>query len=133
MEHSDALDLEQGAFLKRTPRDIAQSLKHSAEQSKRRKGTPFQSAMSMLNFFINRGGKNLSAAQKWKLEKTKDALRILFGREEKSPAAKAASGTGKKSNRKKSNRKTAARKTTKRKQPGRKTPARKKTRKKRAS
>lgn len=57
MERSDALDLESGVFKKRTPSAIAKSLKRSAEQSKRRKGTPFQSAMSMLNFFINAAAK----------------------------------------------------------------------------
>src|SRR5579864_8975546 len=88
-QHSDALDLESGVFTKRTPKAIALSLKLSAERSKRRKGTPYQSAMSMLNFFINRGGKNLTAAQKAKLEKAKDELRIAFGRK---PAAARASG-----------------------------------------
>jgi hypothetical protein len=81
MERSDALDLEEGVFKKRDPKAIARSLKRSAEHSKRRKGTPFQSAMSMLTFFINRGGKNLSKAQKTRLEKAKDELRIAFGRE----------------------------------------------------
>jgi hypothetical protein len=53
-KHSDALDLEHDVFRSKDPRKIARSLKHSAEQSKRRKGTPYQSAMSMLNFYINR-------------------------------------------------------------------------------
>src|SRR5499427_5960332 len=56
-KHSDALDLERDAFKAKDPRKIALSLKRSAEQSKRRKGTPYQSAMSMLNFYINRAGK----------------------------------------------------------------------------
>jgi len=55
-------------------------LKHSAEQSKRRKGTPYQSAMSMLNFYINRAGKNLPPMQKRILERAKDELRGVFGR-----------------------------------------------------
>lgn len=88
MEHSNALDLESGVFLKRTPAAIAKSLKRSAEQSKRRKASPFASAMSMLNFYINRGGENLSTAQKDKLEKAKDALRKEFGREPISAAPK---------------------------------------------
>src|SRR6266403_2839523 len=54
-QHSDALDLEHDVFRSKDPRKIARSLKHSAEQSKRRKG--YQSAMSMLNFYINRVGK----------------------------------------------------------------------------
>ena len=79
-EHSDALDLESHIFRSRSPRRIAQSLKHSAESSKRRKGTPYQSAMSMLNFYINRAGKLLSAKQKKVLEHAKDELRAAFGR-----------------------------------------------------
>src|SRR5690606_23772736 len=68
-ETSDAMDLEQGVFKKHSPKKIAQSLKRSSTKSKRKKGTPYQSAMSMLNFYINRGGKKLSAAQKKILEK----------------------------------------------------------------
>ena len=77
-EHSDALSLEESVFKKRSARQIAESLKRSAEASKRRKGTPLQSAMSMLNFYINRAGKNLSASRKRTLEKAKDELRELF-------------------------------------------------------
>lgn len=80
MQRSEALDLEPGVFKKRTPSAIAKSLKRSAERSKRRKGTPFQSAMSMLNFYINRGGKNLSKAQVAKLERAKSELRRLYHR-----------------------------------------------------
>jgi hypothetical protein len=77
-ETSNALDLETGVFSKDDPRSIARSLKHSAEHSRRRKGNPFQSAMSMLNFYINRAGKNLSPEQRSRLEKAKDELRSLF-------------------------------------------------------
>ncbi len=59
-EHSDALDLEPDIFKHTDPKEIAASLKRSAEHSRRRKGTAFQSAMSMLNFYINRAGRNLS-------------------------------------------------------------------------
>ncbi len=79
-QHSDALDLEHDVFRSKDPRKIARSLKHSAEQSKRRKGTPYQSAMSMLNFYINRAGKNLPPMQKRILERAKDELRGVFGR-----------------------------------------------------
>ncbi|MER8508693.1 DUF3175 domain-containing protein [Mesorhizobium sp. M0199] len=79
-EHSDALDLEEHIFESHDPRKIAASLKRSAEHSDRRKVGPFQSAMSMLNFYINRAGKNLPAAQKKVLEDAKDELRALFGR-----------------------------------------------------
>ncbi|PYL48609.1 MAG: hypothetical protein DMF32_09015 [Verrucomicrobia bacterium] len=79
-KHSDALDLEHDVFRSKDPRKIALSLKHSAEQSKRRKGTSYQSAMSMLNFYINRAGKNLPPMQKRILERAKDELRGVFGR-----------------------------------------------------
>ena len=79
-KHSDALDLEPDVFKSKDPRKIACSLKHSAEESHRRKGTPYQSAMSMLNFYINRAGKNLPKAQKRILEHAKDELRDVFGR-----------------------------------------------------
>jgi hypothetical protein len=82
METSDALDLQKGVFKSKDPKKIARSLKRSAEKSKRRKGTPYQSAMSMLNFYINRAGKHLSAKEKQPLEKAKPELRKLFGREE---------------------------------------------------
>ncbi|HLI94602.1 MAG TPA: DUF3175 domain-containing protein [Candidatus Baltobacteraceae bacterium] len=84
METSNALDLDRGVFKLTDPKAIARSLKRSAEHSNRRKAEPFRSAMSMLNFYINRGGKNLSAKQKRTLEKAKDELRIAFGREPKS-------------------------------------------------
>ncbi len=81
-KHSDALDLKEGVFTLQDPKKIAASLKHSAEKSKRKKGTSYQSAMSMLTFYINRDGKNLPEKQKKILEKAKDELRVLFGREE---------------------------------------------------
>jgi hypothetical protein len=62
------------------PHKIAVSLKRSAEQSTRRKGTPYQSAMSMLNFYINRAGRNLPQRQKHVLEHAKDELRDVFER-----------------------------------------------------
>jgi hypothetical protein len=80
-EHSDAMDLEDKVFEDNDPHKIALSLKRSAEHSKRRKAEPFQSAMSMLNFYINRAGKNLPARRKRALEKSKDELRKVFGRE----------------------------------------------------
>ncbi len=80
-EHSDALDLEADIFKSSDPVKIAASLKRSAERSKRRKGTPLQSAMSMLNFYINRAGDNLPADHKRVLEKAKDELRAAFGRD----------------------------------------------------
>jgi hypothetical protein len=79
METSNALDLEEGVFT-RTPRQIALSLKRSAESSTRRKTTPFRSAMSMLNFYQNRAGRNLSAAKKAELQQAKVELRKLYHR-----------------------------------------------------
>ena len=80
--NSNALDLKSNIFKSRSPRRIASSLKRSAESSKRRKGTPFQSAMSMLNFYINRAGSNLSSQRKSILEKAKGELRREFWRSE---------------------------------------------------
>ena len=77
MKHSDAMDLKKGVFKQSDPKKIAQSIKRSAAHSSRRKSTPKRSAMSMLTFYVNRAGKNLSAAQKRKLEKAKDELRKL--------------------------------------------------------
>ena len=82
-EKSDALDLEKNVFSLEDPARIASSLKHSAEQSRRRKSTPFRSAMSMLTFYINRAGRDLPARQKRVLEDAKDELRKAFGREPK--------------------------------------------------
>ncbi|MBV8726448.1 MAG: DUF3175 domain-containing protein [Candidatus Eremiobacteraeota bacterium] len=78
---SNALDLESDVFKQRSARKIAESLKHSAEHSHRRKAGPFQSAMSMLNFYINRAGKNLPETRVRTLERAKDELRKLYGRE----------------------------------------------------
>lgn len=82
-EHSDALDLKKGIFSSEDPKKIADSLKRSAEHSHRRKGTPFQSAMSMLTFYINRAGRDLPAQQRHVLDAAKDELRKDFGREPK--------------------------------------------------
>lgn len=79
-ETSDALDLEPGVFTWDDPYKIALSLKHSADSSERRKAKPFASAMSMLNFYINRTGTHLSAQQREVLEKAKDELRALYGK-----------------------------------------------------
>ncbi len=79
-ETSSALSLEPRVFAQSDPRKIALSLKRSAERSRRRKGTSFQSAMSMLNFYINRAGRNLSPTGRARLEKAKTELRKLYGR-----------------------------------------------------
>ncbi len=81
MRTSNALDLEKGVFKKRSARAVALSLKRSAERSKRRKSAPFRSAMSMLNFEINRAGRGLTASQRKVLERAKRELRKLYGRD----------------------------------------------------
>src|SRR5438105_2878302 len=79
-EHSDALTLEKGVFTSRDPKRIAASLKRSAEKSRRRKGSPFRSALSMLTFYINRAGKSLPASRRKNLMRAKDELRKQFGK-----------------------------------------------------
>jgi hypothetical protein len=95
-ETSHALDLEAEVF-KRSPEEMARSLKRSAERSAHRKASPFRSAMSMLTFYANRAGKNLSAARKRRIERAKDELRKLYGREtrraHRSISARAGTGT----------------------------------------
>jgi len=80
MRSSDALDLEPGVFTQRTAKAIAVSLKRSALASHRRKSEPFRSAMSMLNFHINRAGRGLSPERRRTLERAKGELRKLFGK-----------------------------------------------------
>jgi hypothetical protein len=80
-QRSDALDLESGVFAEDNPKRIARSLKASAEHSKRRKAGAYQSAMSMLNFYVNRAGRNLSGERRRILEKAKVELRRVFGRD----------------------------------------------------
>ena len=78
--NSNALDLEKNVFRGASARGIAQSLKRSALASTRRKAQPFQSAMSMLNFYMNRAGRNLSAERRHILNQAKGELRRLFHR-----------------------------------------------------
>src|SRR5881392_2177597 len=80
METSDALDIAPRAFAGSDPKAVARSLKRSAERSRRRKSEPFRSAMSMLNFYINRGEKKLPQRRRLVLERAKDELRAQFHR-----------------------------------------------------
>ncbi|MFM0339618.1 DUF3175 domain-containing protein [Paraburkholderia fungorum] len=80
METSDAVDIEPDIFKTGSAESIAQSLKRSSTHSRRRKGTPFQSAMSMLNFYINRAGKNLPKTRRDTLVRARRKLREAFGR-----------------------------------------------------
>ena len=77
-ERSNALDLQPGVFTLDDPRCIALSLKRSAEKSRRRKSEPFRSAMSMLNFYLNRAGGSLSKVRRDRLQAAKDELRSLY-------------------------------------------------------
>jgi|SRR3989344_7632503 len=87
--HSNALDLEEGVFTWDDSDQIARSLLHSAEASERRKAPPFQSAMSMLNFYINRAGKSLLAHRRKILNQAKVAFRRLAGQQKRLPASPA--------------------------------------------
>jgi len=77
---SNALDLEAGVFTLDDPREIARSLMRSAEESTRRRSSPYRSAMSMLTFYINRAGRHLPKAQRARLERAKEELRALYGK-----------------------------------------------------
>ena len=79
-EHSNAMDLKAHVFESDDPKAIAKSLKKSAEESHRRKSSPYRSAMSMLTFYINRAGQGLDAKQKKVLEEAKEELRVAFGK-----------------------------------------------------
>jgi Protein of unknown function (DUF3175) len=79
-QHSNAMDLERGVFALQDPHKIALSLKRSADRSTRRKSEPFRSAMSMLNFYINRAGRKLPKERKNILRRAKDELRALYGK-----------------------------------------------------
>jgi hypothetical protein len=83
-EHSNALDLERDVFTLDDPKAIARSLKRSAEASHGRKSSPFRSAMSMLTFYINRAGSELGRDQRGTLERAKDELRALYGKDKQS-------------------------------------------------
>jgi hypothetical protein len=85
-ETSNAMDLEPGVFSWDDPPGIARSLKRSADNSDRRKSSPFRSAMSMLNFYINKAGKKLPGRQPEILDKTKEELRELYGKDRRPPS-----------------------------------------------
>jgi Protein of unknown function (DUF3175) len=84
MQRSNALDLEKDVFKRSDPKAIARSLKRSAQRSRRRKADPFRSAMSMLNFYINRAGRNLPRSRVRVLQRAKDELRAQFDRPRRS-------------------------------------------------
>jgi hypothetical protein len=79
-EHDHPFALPPGVFKSGDPEVIAAALQHSAEDPKRASSDPYRTAMSMLDFYINRAGANLSGGDKVALEKAKTALRKRFGR-----------------------------------------------------
>ncbi len=87
-ETSNALTLEQRIFAQKDPRKIALSLKRSADRSRHRKSTSFGSAMSILNFYVNRAGRKLPAPQRVRLERAKVELRELYEKSHRSSRAK---------------------------------------------
>jgi len=82
-----ALELPKGLF-NHSPRKIAEVLKKTVMESKHGQGDKFKSAMSMLYFYINRAGKDLSSSDKARLELVKNELRKLFDREIKNDSKK---------------------------------------------
>lgn len=110
-ETSDAMDLKPDVFTQTDPKAIARSVKSSAEHSDRRKSDPYRSAMSMITFYINRAGHNLTAAQHMRLETAKDELRALFGKPART-ADKANGTTSRKAVSRKPARKTVAKRAT---------------------
>jgi hypothetical protein len=121
-EHSNAMDVDAGTFRQSDPKKIARAVEHDAEKSNRRKSSPYRAAMSMLTFYINRAGKNLTAKQRKTLEEAKNVLRDEFGPDsgaaKKKPASRKTSGR-KKVVRNKVVRKIATRKKTSRKKSSR--------------
>ena len=81
--NSHALALDKAVFKLDSPKRIAASLKRSAEHSNARKSEPYRSAMSMLTFYENRAGSSLSESRRRTLERAKDQLRKLYGRDRK--------------------------------------------------
>jgi hypothetical protein len=101
---SDAMTLEPNVFQKDSARAIAMSVKRSAERSGRRKSSPFHSAMSMLTFYLNRAGKNLSAPRRRLIQSAKNELRRLYGRDPRGSASRTSTRRGRSSSTKRSTR-----------------------------
>jgi hypothetical protein len=79
-DHDHPFALPPGTFTSADPDVIAAALQHSAEDPKRGSQDAYRTAMSMLDFYINRAGKNLSDGDRQALEKAKTALRRRFGK-----------------------------------------------------
>jgi hypothetical protein len=81
-DESDPVDLQPGIFTSSNPKEIALAVKKSAEKGKHDKSEDYRSAMSMLNFYINRAGDNLTKERLKVLDQAKEELTKLFGRED---------------------------------------------------
>ena len=79
---SHAMDLKEGVFRGNDPKTIARSVLRSAQKSSRRKASAYRSAVSMISFYENRGGKNLPATKKRVLQRAKKELAHLAGRDD---------------------------------------------------
>jgi uncharacterized protein DUF3175 len=79
---SDAMDLEPGVFKKKSAKGMAESILRSVKRSRRKKGSTLSSGISMMTYYVNRGGKNLSPQQKKTLKKAKDEYRKLVSRKQ---------------------------------------------------
>jgi hypothetical protein len=71
----NTLDLDKHDFTWENPSEIAKSFMDSAKIDSCRKGSLKQSAMSILNFYINWAGRNLPAAQRDILNQAKIELK----------------------------------------------------------
>lgn len=80
---SDAMDLEPGVFKKKSAKEIAKSVLRSVKRSRRKKGSTLSSGISMMTYYVNRGGSRLSAQQNKKMMRAKDEYRKLAGRKNK--------------------------------------------------
>ena len=82
LEKNGSFDLPPGIFKSGNPEEIAAALQRSAEAPERGSKDPYRSAMSMLDFYMNRAGRNLSAKEREALDKAKLALKRRFDRSE---------------------------------------------------
>jgi|SRR6266850_8499212 len=80
---SDAMDLEQGVFKKKSAKGMAKSILRSVKRSRRKKGSTLSSGISMMTYYLNRGGRKLSAPQKKTIKKAKGEYRKIVGRKKK--------------------------------------------------
>ncbi len=72
-------DLEQGVFALKNSKEIALSLSRSAKARSKEKHEQCRWALSVLVFYVNRAGQNLSPRQKKTLLRAKLDLKKLYG------------------------------------------------------